>query len=40
LIYNGLEEVYLLDESEILNYLGYDNKYMIEEYFDYIKSKN
>jgi hypothetical protein len=40
LIYNALEEVYLLDESEILNYLGYDNKYMIEEYFDYIKSKN
>jgi hypothetical protein len=40
LISNVLEEVYLLDESEILNYLGYDNKYMIEEYFDYIKSKN
>jgi len=40
LISNILEDIYLLNESEVLNYLGYDNKYMIDEYFDYIKSKN
>jgi hypothetical protein len=40
LIYNVLEDIYLLDDSEILDYLGYDNKYMIDEYFEYIKSKN
>jgi hypothetical protein len=40
LIFNILEDIYLLNESEILNYLGYDNKYMIENYFDYIKNKN
>lgn len=39
LIANVLEDIYLLNDSEILNYLGYDNKYMIDEYFDYIKSK-
>jgi hypothetical protein len=37
LISNVLEDIYLLNENEILNYLGYDNKYMIDEYFDYIK---
>lgn len=40
LIANVLEDIYLLDDSQILDYLGYDNKYMIDEYFDYIKSKN
>ena len=40
LIYNVLEDIYLLDDSQILDYLGYDNKYMIDEYFEYIKSKN
>jgi len=40
LIYNVLEDIYLLDDFEILHYLGYDNKYMIDEYFEYVKSKN
>jgi hypothetical protein len=40
LIANVLEDIYLLNETEILNFLGYDNKYMIENYFDYIKNKN
>jgi hypothetical protein len=40
LIYNVLEDVYSLNDNDILNYLGYDNKYMIDEYFDYLKSKN
>lgn len=39
LIANVLEDIYLLNEYEILNYLGYDNKYMIDEYFDYLKTK-
>ena len=40
LIDNVLEDIYFLNESEILNYLGFDNKYMIDNYFDYIKNKN
>jgi hypothetical protein len=39
LIKNILKDIYQLEEEDIDEFLGYNNILIIDEYFDYIKSK-